>query len=403
MDGVTVNMHGSLRIAVPIHSLDPGGVERVALGLASEWDRAGHRVTIVLGRSGSANLCSAPPLDYWQIPTRLPTASWETPWMVHCLYSYLIGNRADVLFCPGNTYAVVAAAIRLLLGEHAPPMVLKVSNALSRPDMPRLMRRGYGTWLRVQGGLFDRLVGLSEPMQREIRETTLASPDQIATIPNPILTRRRLSQLKRIRHRPPSVWGTRYLTAGRLVPQKNYAMLLRAFAKAARPADTLTIAGEGPERAALERLADQLRIDRQITFAGHLASIDPLLKEADAFVLSSDYEGLPGVVVEALASGLPILATDCCVSMACLLDHGRTGLLVPARCEQSFAEGLAAIRQFRTDSCRAREIAAGYELESAAARYIEMMVDLTRRSERDRHHKLALSCLASQSFGRRFH
>ncbi|HKT86252.1 MAG TPA: glycosyltransferase [Novosphingobium sp.] len=396
-------MHGSLRIAVPIHSLEPGGVERVALGLASEWERAGHRVTIVLGRSGSANLCSAPPLDYWQIPTRLSTASWETPWMVHCLYSYLVGNRADVLFCPGNTYAVVAAAVRLLLGEHAPPMVLKVSNALNRPDMPRLMRRGYGAWLRVQGGLFDRLVGLSEPMQREIRETMLARPNQIAAIPNPILTRKRLHQLARIECRPASVWGTRYLTAGRLVPQKNYAMLLRAFARAARPADTLTIAGEGPERAVLERLTGQLGISGQVAFAGHLASIDPLLRQADVFVLSSDYEGLPGVVVEALASGLPILATDCCVSMACLLDHGRTGLLVPVRCEQSFAGGLAAVRQFRTDARRAREIAAGYELESAAARYLDMMVDLTRQCERERRHQLALSCLSSQPFGQRFH
>lgn len=376
-------------------------MERVALGLASEWDRAGHRVTIVLGRSGSATLCSAPPLDYWQIPARVPTASWETPWMAYCLYSYLVGNRADVLFCPGNTYAVVAAAMRLLLGDHAPPMVLKVSNALNRPDMPPLMRRGYGTWLRVQGGLFDRLVGLSEPMQREIREATLAHANQIATIPNPVLTRKRLRQLARIERRPASVWGTRYLTAGRLVPQKNYAMLLRAFARAARAADTLTIAGEGPERPALERLARQLGIDRQVAFPGHLASIDPLLREADVFVLSSDYEGLPGVVVEALASGLPILATDCCVSMDCLLDHGHTGLLVPARCEQSFAEGLASIRQFRTDPLRAREIAAGYELESAAARYLEMMADLTRQRERERRHKLALSCLSPQPFGRR--
>lgn len=397
-----MNMPGSLRIAVPIHSLEPGGVERVGLGLAGEWDRSGHQVTVVLGRSGSANLCSAPPLHYWQVPTRFSTGSWETPWMVYCLYSYLVSNRVDVLFCPGNTYAVVAAAVRLLLGEHAPPMVLKVSNALNRPDMPALMRRGYDAWLRVQGGLFDRLVGLSEPMQREIRQTTLARPDQIETIPNPVLTRKRLRQLARVERRPASVWGTRYFTAGRLVPQKNYAMLLRAFARAARPADTLTIAGEGPERAALERLAGHLGIDRQLTFAGHLASIDPLLEQADAFVLSSDYEGLPGVVVEALAAGLPILATDCCVSMSCLLDHGRTGVLVPARCEQSFAEGLAAIRQFHTDPRRAREIAACYELESAAARYLEMMVDLTHHCERERRHKLALSCLSSRPLGHRF-
>ncbi|SFG28700.1 Glycosyltransferase involved in cell wall bisynthesis [Novosphingobium sp. CF614] len=368
---------------MPIHSLEPGGVERVALGLALEWHRAGHRVTVVLGRSGSRNLCSAPPLDYWQIPTRLPTASWETPWMVHSLYSYLVAHGSDVLFCPGNTYAVVAAGIKLLLGEHAPPMVLKVSNALSRPDMPPLMRRGYASWLRVQGALFDRLVGLSEPMQREIRESTLARTEQVPVIANPVITRKRLGQLARLKRAPGSAWGTRYLSAGRLVPQKNYAMLLRAFARAARPHDTLTIAGEGPEHAALERLAERLGIAARVRFPGHLASIDTLLPETDVFVLSSDYEGLPGVVVEALAAGLPVLATDCCVSMACLLDHGRTGLLVPRGDEAEFAEGLARIRQFRTDPERARAIAAIYEVESAARRYLEMMAELSRSHRRE--------------------
>jgi glycosyltransferase involved in cell wall biosynthesis len=395
-------MHGSLRIAVPIHSLEPGGVERVALGLASEWSRAGHDVTIVLGRSGSANLCSAPPLDYWQIPTRLSTASWQTPWMVHCLYSYLVQNRIDVLFCPGNTYAVVAAAVKLLLGDHAPPMVLKISNALNRPDMPPLMRRGYDSWLRVQGSLFDRLVGLSEPMQREIREMTLAGPQQVAMIANPILTRKRIGHLARIERRPASVWGTRYLAAGRIVPQKNYPMLLRAFARAARPDDTLTIAGEGPERENLDRLARELGIAGQIVFKGHQATIDPLLSDADVFVMSSDYEGLPGVVVEALAAGLPVLSTDCCVSMPSLLDHGRTGLLVPTGCEESLAEGLVSIRHFRTDADRARRIAASFELEGAAARYIELMTDLVGERERERLRKLSLSCFSSQPAGHRF-
>ncbi|CDO37932.1 Glycosyltransferase involved in cell wall bisynthesis [Novosphingobium mathurense] len=394
-------MHGSLRIAVPIHSLEPGGVERVALGLASEWDRAGHRVTIVLGRSGCANLCSAPALDYWQIPTRLPTASWETPWMVHSLYSFLIENRVDVLFCPGNTYAVVAAAVKLLLGDCAPPMILKVSNALNRPDMPPLMRRGYDSWLRLHGTVFDRLVALSEPMHREIRERTLALPEQLATIANPLLPRKRLNLLSRIERRHTKVWSTRYLTAGRLVPQKNFPLLLRAFARAARPDDTLTIAGEGPEHDALVLLATELGIAGRVRFTGYLASIDPLLAEADAFVLSSDYEGLPGVIVEALAAGLPVLATDCCVSMSYLLDNGRTGVLVPARCEESLARGLVAIRQFRTDPARARQIASGFELEGAARRYIELMNDVVRQNERNRQRKLTMSCLSSQTHGPR--
>lgn len=109
-----------------------------------------------------------------------------------------------------------------------------------------------------------------------------------------------------------------------------------------------------------------------------------MLALADAFVLSSDYEGLPGVVVEALASGLPVLATDCCVSMACLLEEERTGLLVPTGDEQAFAAGLARLREFRGDPARARAIAARYEIEGAASRYLDLMEKLRRENERSR-------------------
>jgi glycosyltransferase involved in cell wall biosynthesis len=391
-----------LRIAIPIHSLEPGGVERVALGLATRWRNAGHEVTIVLGRSGGSGLGSVPPLDYWSIPTRLATRGWQTPWMVHSLYSFLVERRPDLVFFPGNTYAVVAAAMKLLLGHHTPPMMLKVSNALHRPDMPQPMRTGYGAWLRVQGRLFDSIVALSEPMRREVRELMLAEPRQVSVIANPILTRQRLIQLGRIERRPRSAWGMRYLAAGRLVPQKNFPMLLRAFAAAARAEDMLTIAGDGPDRARLEALAQGLGITGQVRFAGHVASIDPLLAHNDALVLSSDYEGLPGVVVEALAAGLPVLATDCCVSMAAIVEHDRTGLIVPPGCAESFGQGLAALRQLRGDPIRARATAAIYEVENAADRYIDLMHEVTRRRDADRRLGLTLSTLAPSSTLRRF-
>jgi glycosyltransferase involved in cell wall biosynthesis len=391
-------MQEPLRIAIPIHSFEPGGVERVALGLAAQWREAGHEVTVVLGRPGGAGLCSAPALDYWSLPTRprfqQATASWRTPWMVHTLYSFLIENRVDVVFCPGNTYAVIGAAMKLLMGHHAPPMLLKISNALHRPDMSGAMRRGYGAWLRAQGGLFDSLVALSEPMRREVRECMLAQPRQVEVIANPILNRRRLIQLGRIERRAPSAWGTRSLAAGRLAPQKNFALMLRAFAAGARAGDRLTIAGDGPERAHLEALAGSLGIAEQVAFLGHVATIDPLLAEHDALLLSSDYEGLPGVVVEALAAGMPILATDCCVSMASLLDHGRTGLMVPVRCQDGFAQGIAALRDLRGDPTRARAVASHYELEGAARRYLDLMRTVVSRREAERRRDLALSTLA---------
>ncbi|MFK4871171.1 glycosyltransferase [Novosphingobium sp. ZW T3_23] len=390
-------MTDKLRIVVPIHSLDPGGVERVALGLASRWVGAGHEVTTVLGRSGCNHLASAPPLNYWQVPSRIPTASWETPWMIYCLYSYLVEHSADVVFLPGNTYAVVGAAMKLLLGDHAPSMALKVSNALHRPDMPAPMRAAYGLWLRAQGRLFDRMVALSEPMSREIRDTTRVEACRVEVISNPILSRARLRTLAKHKPRTASVWGTRYLTAGRLVPQKNHALLLRAFARSARPSDTLTIAGEGQQRAAIVQWAGELGISDRVRLVGHVASIDPLMAEADVFVLSSNYEGLPGVVVEALAAGLPVLSTDCCVSMNCLVENDRTGLLVPTGDERAFAEGLERIRDLAGDAQRARAVASRYEVEGAAHRYLDMMAQLRRERESLRRRRLGLSAWATHS------
>lgn len=366
-----------LKIVIPIHRIDAGGVERVALRLARAWDASGHDVTIVLGAPGIARPADAPHLRYWQVPSRFSTLAWRTPWMIYCLYSYLMEHRADLVFYPGNTYAIVSAALKVLMGPHAPASVLKVSNALVRRDMPAFPRRGYGRWLRMQGALFDRIVGLSEAMRREIHTCMQPHREQVVMIPNPVLTRERLAELARITRPARPLWTIHYLAAGRLVRQKNYPLMLRAFARAARPADRLTIAGEGAERPHLERLCRELGIARQVEMVGEVASIDPLLARADALVLSSDYEGLPGVVVEALGAGLPVLATDCCVSMTGLVEEGRTGLLVPCGDETALAEGLCALRDFKTDPVRARARAAAHEVEAAAARYIAMMRDLT--------------------------
>jgi len=393
--GVMPNMHRPLRIVVPIHSLEPGGVERVALGLAAEWDRAGHHVTVVLGRAGSPHLVSAPDLRYWQIPTRRSTAPYETAWMIHCLTHYLVENRADILFCPGNTYSIVGAAMRVILGQSCPPIVLKVSNALDRRDMGPLMRAAYATWLRIHGSVFDRLVALSAPMQREIVRTTRAYPEQLAVISNPILTRERLHALGQLPPHAPSPFRTRYLSAGRLTRQKNFPLLLRAFARGARREDTLVIAGEGPERPALERLISHLGIKDRVSLPGHLPMIDGELAKADAFVLSSDYEGLPGVVVEAMAAGLPVIATESSICMAELLDYGRQGLLVPPGDEQALARAIHDVDRFDFNSARSRAIASRFIIDSAAQEYVVMMANLRTQSEAARRERLDLSTLVT--------
>src|SRR5439155_4708381 len=101
--------------------------------------------------------------------------------------------------------------------------------------------------------------------------------------------------------------------------------------------DRLTIIGEGHERQRLEQLARDLEISGQVNLPGYV--LDPLawIAAADALILSSNYEGLPATVIEALAVGTPIVATDCSPGISELLDDGGLGIIVRARDEKALA------------------------------------------------------------------
>lgn len=361
-----------LRILLPIHSFAPGGVERVALRLAESWVAAGQQVIVALGRAEGHGQVLPPGITCRNYPQPVPTARWETPWMMLTLWRLLRAEQVDVLFCPGNTYTVVAAALRLALGRRCPPVVAKVSNDLARADMPAPLRWAYRRWLRLHRHFIDWLVAPAAGLEAEIAAATGLAPARIATIANPALTGADLRRLAALPVRNPA--GPLHLLAvGRLAPQKNLPLLLRAFAHMARPADRLTLAGEGPERARLEALARQLGIAGQLHLPGHCDALDPLLAQANLFALSSDYEGVPSAVVEALAAGLPVVATGCCGSIAALLGHGALGQVVQVGDVAAFAQALARARSLPFDPAAARAMAAQFSLDHASARYLALL------------------------------
>lgn len=369
-----------LRIVIPIHSGEPGGVERVALGLAHAWLADGDAPTIVLGRRAGAMIGMVDGLPQAIIPEPVPTAKWETIWMIWSLWRYLRRNPADVIFCSGNTYSVVAVAMKLFLGKRCPPVVAKVSNDLARSDMPAIGRPFYRFWLRLQGRLFERNVGMAEPMRAEIAEAMGITPDAVAIVEDPSLAAGQYERLAAIDRSAPHAGPPLYLAVGRLAPQKNFPLLLRAFARGA-PADAqLAILGEGAARRELERLAVKLGIADRLLLPGHLSEITPWLERASAFVMSSDYEGVPAVVIEALAAGLPVATTDCSVSMRGLLGNGRFGLLAPVGDEAGLAEALKQIATFHLPLGDARATAASFTVAQAAPRYRALFESAKERS-----------------------
>lgn len=373
-----------MRIAIPIHSFDPGGVERVALRLAEHWRDAGHDPVIVLGRRRGASVGAVPDLDYRMKMEPLPTDRWETIWMIWSFLRFLRAEKVDAIFCPGNTYTVVCVAMKLLLGDRCPPVLVKISNDLERRDFPMLVRPFYRWWLRLQGRLLDEFVAIADPMRAEI-ERELALPEgTVSVIPDPALTECELHKLARSRAATNSKSGCRFLTIGRLATQKNQMLLLEAFARHARSGDTLVIAGDGPERQRLVERVNGLGLRSGVRFVGHVDDTRALYEDADVFVLSSHYEGAPAVIFEALAAGLPIAATNCCVSMEWLTGYGRFGVVVPPGDPDTLGVAMNVARHLQPDRPAMQRLAAKFTLESSGPLYLSRLKALSGDPRRQR-------------------
>jgi glycosyltransferase involved in cell wall biosynthesis len=377
-----------MRIAIPIHSFEPGGVERVALRLAQQWRDAGHDPVIVLGRNRGAIAGTVPDLEYRVMREPFPTDRWETIWMIWSFFQFLLMEKVDAVICPGNTYTVVCVAMKLLHGDRCPPVLVKISNDLERSDLPKSIRPFYRWWLRVQGAVLDGFIAIADPMRVEV-ERELALPENtVSVIPDPALSELELHQLSGSRLARNSQVGCRFLTIGRLAAQKNQMLLLEAFARHAWSEDTLVIAGDGPERERLVERADALGLGSQVRFVGHVGDVGALYAEADVFVLSSHYEGAPAVILEALAAGLPIAATNCCVSMEWLTGYGQFGVVVPPGDPDTLGIAMNAARHLRPDRTAMHCLAAKFTLESSAQLYLSNLAALVSDTRRQRLEKM---------------
>jgi glycosyltransferase involved in cell wall biosynthesis len=143
------------------------------------------------------------------------------------------------------------------------------------------------------------------------------------------------------------------LTFARLAPEKDLDTLLQAFARARMTINaTLWIVGDGPERERLQSLVLSLDIKQWVHFTGFHPNPFPFLKAADIFVHTALFEGFPNVVQEAMACGIPVIATDCDFGPREIIHHGTNGLLVPVSCPEVLAEALITL--YRDPSYRAQ-------------------------------------------------
>lgn len=348
-------------IAIVAPSLRGGGAERVVVDLARGLAQRGYETDVVLARAEGVFLGDVPPgIDVVDLGSSRVVASLPR------LAAYLRQRRPGVVMATMAHVNVVTVMARDLASVTT-RLVLREANTISRSAANSKNRRGryLPLLMRYAYRRADGIVAPSQGVASDLVARLRLPSRMVRVIPNPSVTRAMLAQAEDDLIHPWFAPGEPpvIVAAGRLAPQKDFATLIHAVARvrASCPA-RLVILGEGEGRGALSSLADTLGIGDAVDLPGFQANPFAFMGRAAVFALSSAWEGLPNVLIQAMALGVPVVATDCPSGPREILDHGRLGPLVPVGDAPRLA---AAILE------ALRAPVPAEELRNAASRYAE--------------------------------
>lgn len=370
------------RLALFLPFLGGGGAERVMLNLASGYADQGLAVDLVLVKAEGAFLAQVPPtvrivdLRRQRVLTAIPA-----------LLRYLRRERPQALLSTlihANLGALIAkrlagVPVRLVVREATVLSEdLRASGGLAARF--RLARTGKLLLYRWVYSWADGIVTVSRGVADDLNCSLRLPAGRVQVVPNPVVTPELFRQSAEPLAHPWFVPGAPsvILGVGRLAPEKDYPTLIKAFAQVrARYAARLMILGEGEERPVLQALVAELGLAGQVELPGFVLNPFPYLARSAVFVLSSRYEGLPGALIQAMALGTPVVATDCRSGPAEILDGGRYGPLVAIGDVDALAQAiltqLTGVGDRATVSARIRERAGFYSLEHALASYGQVL------------------------------
>ncbi|MFW5995097.1 MAG: glycosyltransferase, partial [Spirochaetia bacterium] len=241
-------------------------------------------------------------------------------------------RKPDVILSTLGYLNLLVAIARPLLPRRT-RLVAREANTVTDSNASQAHPRLLDALYRRYYHRYDQVVCQSLAMARDLHECYRVPPGTTTIIYNPVDSRR----IRAAADAPApgtsanAVSDERslaVLAVGRLVPQKGFDLLLEAVSKTAREVD-LTIAGQGPQLELLQNMAERLLPETRVSFAGFIENPWRLMVRSDVLVLPSRYEGLPNVVLEAGALGLPVIAFDCPGGTREIVNEKENGLLVP--------------------------------------------------------------------------
>lgn len=369
-------------LAFFLHGFEMGGAQRMTLALAGALASAGTRVDLAVADTGGPLAGSVPDgVRVVPVAGALARLSGKRRNRVRLsvpgLAAHLRRERPELLLAAANHASLATIWAHMLAGVPETTLVLRATNPLGRD--------GGSTLKRLAAQRFfpraDALVAVSPAVAADHAFAIPELADRIETIPEPVLDAGYRDRLAQPWTGPlPAGDGPLILAIGRLVPQKDYPTLLRALAHLRGPLATparLLVLGDGAERAALAAMTAELGLDDAVTFAGTVANPLPALRHAACLALSSRWEGLGIVVVEAMAAGVPVVATDCDGPRFILED--RFGPLVTPGSPEAFAEALRRALAAPVPASALRARAADFTMEAVLPAYLDLFARLRTR------------------------
>lgn len=346
------------RIALLIPSFRGGGTEGSNVRLANRLVVKGINVDmVVLSAIGPWRTELRP--DVRLVDLGSSRASRSIPGLIR----YLRQETPTILISNLSHINVASAIAHFLARSHSKLLLVERNDISSRStEGIGLLERIIRFAMKVTFRRADSVLAVSRGAANSLADTLGMPRDEVGVVYNGI----DIEQIRELANRPvthpwlPADEIPVVIAAGRLVTQKAYPDLLVAFSVLRRKMRVrLIILGEGPLRARLTDLIDRLGIREDVDLAGFRKNPNAYIDKASLFALSSKSEGFPNVILEAMACGTPVVATDCKSGPREILDHGRYGLLVPVGDSSAIAE---AVHQLLTDQTLAVKMSeAGYQ------------------------------------------
>ncbi|WP_088889150.1 glycosyltransferase family 4 protein [Leptolyngbya ohadii] len=372
-----------MRITLTITQLEGGGAERVMVLLAQGLLQRGHAVTVVTLSSRATDFYTLPPaVQRFDLNLKQ-----KSPTVLHGIFNTvlrLVHLRKAIHASQPNIVVSFMAFMNIftaiaLLNTPYPIVGTQHCN-------PRMLPIGL-PWELFRRFAYRRLTRLVSVSQGVDDEFDWLPEAQRAVIYNPFLP---IDRFQAMLDYPQGVHPDRkwIVAMGRLTAAKRFDRLLTAFQQIAdqHPDWQLLILGEGELRSELETLRDRLGLTEQAVFTGKIGNPFPLLQHAQLFVLSSQTEGFPMALGEALACGIPAIATDCSQGIRELMRDGIDGIVVPNGDQAALAAAMSHLmsddakrKQFAS---RAPEVIERFSLDRIIDRWEELFAEVLQEAQK---------------------